>query len=84
MGDKPKKPGWAFWATVVVVGFLVYALSIGPAVWLLAHVVPPAAVGFVLLFYAPIVILAESTGPTKDLLQWYVHLWAENVSISLF
>src|SRR5438552_45756 len=33
-----KKPGVAFWATVVVVvGLMAYALSFGPAVWLVAR-----------------------------------------------
>jgi hypothetical protein len=77
------KPGWTFWTTVGLVAFLVYALSFGPVAWLLAHVVPPPAVGIVLLFYMPLIILAETTGPTKELLQWYVHLWANNVSIGL-
>jgi hypothetical protein len=34
----PKKPGMAFWATVVVVAALVaYPLSFGPACWLATH-----------------------------------------------
>jgi hypothetical protein len=35
MSELQKKPGWAFWATVVVVVALVaYPLSSGPVVWL--------------------------------------------------
>ena len=30
-----KKPGWAFWATVGLVGIVLYVLSMGPATWLI-------------------------------------------------
>ena len=32
-----KKPGVAFWATVGLVGLVLYVLSFGPAIWLVAH-----------------------------------------------
>jgi hypothetical protein len=73
-----------FWAIVGLVAILVYALSFGPVAWLLAHAVPPAAVGIVLLFYMPLIIAAETTKPTKDLLQRYVHLWADNLAIGVW
>ena len=37
MIEARKKPGMAFWATVVVVVVLLYPLSFGPAVWLAAR-----------------------------------------------
>ncbi len=42
MSDERKKPGVAFWATVVaVVVLVVYPLSFAPAVWLVAHAAVP-------------------------------------------
>jgi hypothetical protein len=76
-----KKPGVAFWATMVAVVVVVYVASFGPACWIMANRLPPWAVSIVLVFYAPLMLLAETTGPTHDLLQWYVHLWAANVTI---
>jgi hypothetical protein len=35
-----KKPGVTFWATVVVVTVLAYALSFGPACWISSRVQP--------------------------------------------
>jgi hypothetical protein len=32
-----KKPGVAFWATLMVVVMLVYALALGPACWISSH-----------------------------------------------
>ena len=75
-----RRERWAKWmaAGVVVLG---YPLSFGPVAWLLANAIPPASVGLVLLFYMPLMLVAEMTVPTHDLLQWYVNLWADNVSI---
>jgi hypothetical protein len=33
MSDDRKKPGLAFWATVVLVAVLMYPISFGPACW---------------------------------------------------
>src|SRR4029453_18637396 len=56
-----KKPGVAFWATVVVVVALVaYPLSFGPACWISSRVQPSGNV--VSVIYKP-VILAWLRGP---------------------
>jgi hypothetical protein len=59
MNEGRKKPGWAFWTTVVVVvvlALVVYTLSWGPACWLAAQ---PGASGTELppafrIFYWPL------------------------------
>lgn len=34
MVEQRRKPGWAFWLTVAVVGLVLYVASFGPACWL--------------------------------------------------
>jgi hypothetical protein len=70
-----KKPGVAFWATVVGVAALVgYPLSFGPACWL-AFNVSERFVPVFEIVYAPLAFLADSTEPTKQALTWYHRLW---------
>ena len=42
MTSDRKKPGVAFWATVVLVVVLSYPLSFGPACWIAARPAPPS------------------------------------------
>ena len=79
-----RREKWAKWTAVAYVVLVGYPLSFGPVAWILANAVPPAVVGIVLVFYMPLMIVAEATGPTKELLQWYVHQWAENVTIGVW
>ena len=82
-----RREKWAKWTAAVYIVLMVlvgYPLSFGPVVSCVSTAaVQPAAVGIVLVFYMPLVIVAEATRPTKELLQWYVHLWADNVTIGL-
>jgi hypothetical protein len=50
-----KKPGVAFWATVVAVVVLIYLLSIGPACWVTSRLNTGAE--FVPIVYRPITLL---------------------------
>ena len=63
-----KKPGVAFWATVVVVvGLVLYPLSLGPACWTTSHLGTGAwAVSFL---YSPIV--KHSPPPISRILMTY-------------
>jgi hypothetical protein len=66
-----KKPGLAFWATVVVVGLpLLYVLSFGPACWITSRCSLPGDWLFVV--YAPM-IWPLNNGPTFlfDAISWY-------------
>jgi hypothetical protein len=81
MSEERKRRGALFWTAVGLIGLMLYVLSFGPACWIMANRLPPWAVSIVLVFYAPLMLLSETTGPTHDLLQWYVHLWAENVTV---
>ena len=69
-----KKPGVAFWATVVVVVTLVlYPLSIGPTIWFYTHnAVPSWAQTPIEWFYAPLDWLAHKF-PSPFF--WYAYLW---------
>ena len=72
-----KKPGVAFWATVVMVVFVIgYPLSFGAAVWLDGHdwladwSMRPLTVLFWPIFWL------HSDGPesVRDAIDWYAHL----------
>jgi hypothetical protein len=47
MSEERKKPGVAFWATVVLVAVLAYPLSFGPACWLCSRIERGAGVASV-------------------------------------
>jgi hypothetical protein len=73
-----KKPGVAFWATVVVVVVLVgYPLSFGPVAWLSHHKRPPGWIGHLTeYFYTPLFwIVQHAPMPILDLFKWYIDLW---------
>jgi hypothetical protein len=73
-----KKPGVAFWATVVVVAVLVaYPLSIGPACGVLNRTGwPEWARHSYWLVYAPILWIYENgPEPIHDAIAWYCHVW---------
>ena len=76
-GDR-KKSGVAFWATVLLVGVLVYVASFGPAIWVIDHDDLPAAwaVDAFEIVYRPILWL-EDNGPTpiSNAIDWYLELW---------
>ena len=67
-----KKPGVAFWATVIVVVVLVaYPLSFGPACWLIWNVeLSQPVLNFLDAFYDPL----EWSQTTFDWADWYGHL----------
>jgi hypothetical protein len=74
-GDR-KKPGLAFWASVVVVVAGLYVLSVGPAAWLEDRGAMPAwAMPVVWRFYTPLIWACSRFGPTWDALVWYAALW---------
>ncbi len=78
MTSDRKKPGVAFWATVVVVVTLVaYPLSFGVAEWLDGRdwlpewTVPPLRIAF-----WPILSLYNNgPEPAREAIYWYVRLW---------
>jgi multisubunit Na+/H+ antiporter MnhB subunit len=75
-----KKPGVAFWATVVVVCVLVlllYVLSWGPAAWLFTF--GPRWLQYQLYYlYAPLGWAASLTPAMENLLDWYTKLFVES------
>ena len=72
-----KKPGVAFWATVVVVVVLVgYPLSWGPACWILWRIErPPWAVESYQRIYGPLLwVYGQSPPWIQKAIQWYCGL----------
>ena len=72
-----KKPGLAFWATVVVVIALVaYPLSFGPACWMRTRFRDSAVWDATDVFYSPILALWSQTYPDwcGRGISWYANL----------
>jgi hypothetical protein len=73
-----KKPGVAFWATVVVVVAMLYLLSFGPFVWLYTrHQLPNRAAAAGVYVYYPYMVAGLGGGPEpfRSALNWYANLW---------
>jgi hypothetical protein len=74
----PKKPGAAFWATVVVAVLLIaYPLSMGPACWIVNQEWCPSAGQDAYPFvYLPIYVLYfNGPQPVQGAIEWYGELW---------
>jgi hypothetical protein len=72
-----KKPGVAFWASVVLVTALAYPLSFGPACWLAYRDYMSDDVRHIAtVTYSPIALISENgPQPLQDAIVWYVSLW---------
>jgi hypothetical protein len=75
MTSSRKKPGVAFWATVVVVGVALYAGSVGPGQYLCAHrLIPEWAIPAGQFFYAPLAALPDPIAHWIELYaDWFAH-----------
>jgi hypothetical protein len=77
--SESRKPGVAFWATVIIVvsALVLYPLSVGPALWLEGRgLIPGWATDAVDLFYDPFWMAVESLPqPVQDKIEWYTDLW---------
>jgi hypothetical protein len=77
-----KKPGVAFWATVVLAALLVgYPLSFGPACWLTSQELgfltsppPQDRLPRAMIVYWPLGRLALSQSPLRKPVQWWMAL----------
>jgi hypothetical protein len=76
MTSDRKKPGVAFWASVVVVVVLAYPLSFGPACWISSRSGTGASV--VNSAYQPMLGLAfDGPGVVQRGAFWYAHAFAD-------
>jgi hypothetical protein len=84
MSDDRKKPGVAFWATVVVVVavLVLYPLSFGPWCW---FIVPEREGAMSSSFYRPILwVWYHSPSPLYDCMAWYTGLVSDyDVSVGV-
>src|SRR5262245_4136495 len=60
--DKQRKPGWAFWTTVVVLLPVLYVASFGPACWVVTRMDLPGAI--MNSGYRPVIWAWERSPPT--------------------
>lgn len=73
-----KKPGVAFWATVMVVVVLAYALSFGPLECVASRGFLPEFVddAFIGTVYRPLAWLAfDGPEPVRNAILWYETFW---------
>jgi hypothetical protein len=72
-----KKPGAAFWASVVAVVVALYVLSYGPALSIYARISGPVLLHDAFWgFYGPLRWTALNAGaPFGHALVWYIRLW---------
>jgi hypothetical protein len=83
MSDSRKKPGVAFWATVVVVVLLVvYPLSFGPACWLADRQILPRVT--IARIFSPLLDRPSDqyVAPHSNLLIWWANLGARRDGIA--
>jgi hypothetical protein len=75
-----KKPGVAFWATVVVVTLLVYPLSVGPSCWISSRWGRWGNGTVVSKVYEPLanVAFADDDGLLAKIFHWYSMLLADS------
>ncbi|HEY3966864.1 MAG TPA: hypothetical protein VGM05_20045 [Planctomycetaceae bacterium] len=78
-----KKPGWAFWTTMVVVGLVLYVLSGAPAEILVMKFGPPDWIIYALAaFYKPLVwLLAHGPDLLAQCYQPYGDWWCRILGI---
>jgi len=84
MTSARKKPGVAFWATVVLSLPIVYVASFGPACRLRQHDVIPR--GSLRRFYAPVIdVMRDHDAPAwaRRPLLWYWGLWLDDAGTPL-
>jgi hypothetical protein len=68
---KRKKPGWAFWLIVALIGLpVLYVASFGPACWITSRCdLSPARLAAA---YRPMMwVMGNGPGPLSDALVWY-------------
>jgi hypothetical protein len=70
MSPRRKKPGVAFWATLVVSGLALYSLSFGPWCWISTRT-GAGKRRFVPAIYRPVTALAESSEIARPAIRWY-------------
>ena len=75
-----KKPGVAFWATVVVVVVVLYAASFGPAQWLALNSESPEwIVAAWRSVYSPVLFLRNRGPlPIQNAIRCYADVWSDN------
>ncbi len=70
-----KKPGMAFWATVVAVVIVGYPLSMGPAHLIECSINRPWAWGATHVIYRPLALLCWRSEVATRAAYWYADRW---------
>jgi hypothetical protein len=75
-----KKPGVAFWATVVLTVSLLYVASLGPVVWLESRDhLPGWGSAVAETVYQPLTwIASHAPEPISDAMWWYAEFWRDS------
>ena len=78
-----KKPGVAFWATVVMVLPVLYVLSFGPAVWIASHKEDQQSLSLNSCYLPVAWVLWHAPRPISNALQSYARIGMKNPSAVL-
>jgi len=74
MSDEQKKPGWAFYTVAVVLLFVLYVASIGPAAWLHDREYIPDWALWVYLPLSPLAGVPVVERPISAYVDWWIPL----------
>ncbi len=79
MSDERKKPSFGFLCTVALTALALYALSFGPAAWLLDRRMLPAWAGPTIQYVYWPICYESSYGPRpiRQAIEWYASLGAK-------
>jgi len=79
--DRRLRSALAVWlVSAIVFSPVVYALALGPLVWLNDHGYLGAAAGVVGLMYSPLDWIYQRSPSAKAALDWYLALWGHSPS----
>ena len=77
---QPRKHSFSFWFAVVMIGLVLYVLSIGPAAWTVQRYEKAEPV--LKVVYLPVLLVATTGELPYNLMCKYMKLWVDGDSIS--
>ena len=75
MSNERKKRSWGWVGSVLLALFVLYPISVGPALWMRWHVNDGRLTKSYEIVYAPLELVCERSEELTDVLGWYEQLW---------
>lgn len=67
-----KKPGWAFWTCTVLLVFVLYVASYGPAVWIAGKTRSIPVCEAIEVIYSPLQLASEKSVRIRSVQNWFI------------